>query len=86
MEDWLNILEKQMFVTLEQLLREYVSSPVKEIKLADYPSQILCLMEKIRFSEDLKTAIENKNLKGLESQLRQQLQSLTKTLPSVARL
>ena len=43
-------------------------------------------MEEIRFSNDLSDAVKSKNLKGLESQLRQELQNLTKILPTVARL
>ena len=43
-------------------------------------------MEEIRFSNDLSDAVKSKNLKGLKSQLRQELQNLTKILPTVARL
>lgn len=43
-------------------------------------------MEEIRFSTQLEDAIKGKNLKGLESQLKQDLQNLTKILPTVARL
>lgn len=42
-----------MFSTLESLLRQYESSGSKDLKLNEYPSQILCLMEEIRFSNDL---------------------------------
>lgn len=49
-EDWLTNLEKSMFATLEALLRQYESSGTKDLKLNEYPSQILCLMEEIRFS------------------------------------
>lgn len=54
-----------MFTTLEQSLRDYIKSGTKEIMLAEYPSQILCVMEEIRFSTHLEDAIKNKNLKGL---------------------
>lgn len=43
-------------------------------------------MEEIRFSDQLDAAIRSKNLKSLEFQLRQELQNLTKILPTVARL
>ena len=33
-----------MFSTLEAALREYNGSGSKDIKINDYPSQILCLM------------------------------------------
>jgi hypothetical protein len=52
-ETWFNTLEQRMFNTLEQCLRDYISSGTREIKLAEYPSQILCLMEEIRFAAQL---------------------------------
>ena len=52
-EDWLTNLEKSMFVTLENCMKDYIASGTKDIKINEYPSQILCLMEEIRFSNDL---------------------------------
>ena len=42
-----------MFRTLEESLNKYVAMPGKEIKLTDYCSQVLCLMQEIRFSDEL---------------------------------
>lgn len=83
-EDWLTALEKSMFATLEGCLREYVA--VKDLKLNEYPSQILCLVEEIRFSAELDSAVRNKGLQALEGKLRHELLSLTKLLPTVGRL
>jgi hypothetical protein len=44
-EVWLDKLERSMFTTLEQSLGKYIASGTKEIKLTDYCSQILCLMQ-----------------------------------------
>jgi dynein heavy chain 2 len=85
-ETWFNTLEQRMFATLEQSLRDYINSGTREIKLAEYPSQILCLMEEIRFTAQLEEAIRAKNLKGIDSQLKVDLQNLTRILPTVARL
>jgi dynein heavy chain 2, cytosolic len=85
-EDWLTALEKSMFVTLENSLKEYISSGTKDIKINDYPSQILCLMEEIRFSTELESAVRGKGLPALDSKLRHDLLSLTKLLPTVGKL
>jgi dynein heavy chain 2, cytosolic len=85
-EDWLTALEKSMFATLEAALREYNAAPTKDIKINDYPSQILCLMEEIRFSNELESAVKAKTLPALDSKLRHDLLGLTKLLPTVGRL
>lgn len=85
-EDWLTALEKSMFATLEAALREYNAAASKDIKINDYPSQILCLMEEIRFSNELESAIKAKTLPALDSKLRHDLLGLTKLLPTVGRL
>jgi dynein heavy chain 2 len=85
-EDWLTALEKSMFATLEASLKEYTASGTKDVKINDYPSQILCLMEEIRFSSELESAIRSKALPALDSKLRHDLLSLTKLLPTVGRL
>ena len=85
-EDWLTALEKSMFSTLEGALREYNAAVTKDIKLNEYPSQILCLMEEIRFSNELESAIRGKSLPALDSKLRHDLLGLTKLLPTVGHL
>ena len=84
-EAWLSELEKSMFLTLDTLLKQYISSS-KSLALNEYPSQILCLMEEIRFSEQLQKAIVNKELPKLEAQIRMDLEKLTGVLPSLSGL
>lgn len=70
-ESWLIDLEKSMFSTMEGLLKQYSNS--KTLELQEYPSQILCLMEEIRFSAELEKAVANKELPKLDAQLKLQL-------------
>jgi hypothetical protein len=75
-----------MFSTLEQSLAKYIGLGTKEIKLADYCSQILGLMQEIRFSAELHEAVSSKTIKQLSVKLKQDLQNLTKILPTVSKL
>lgn len=85
-EVWLEKLEKGMFTALEQSLSRYIASGSKEIKLTDFCSQILCLMQEIRFSADLQEAVTSKTIKQMSVKLKQDLQNLTKILPTVSKL
>ena len=85
-EVWLDKLERSMFTTLEQSLGKYITSGTKEIKLTDYCSQILCLMQEIRFSADIQEAVTAKTIKQMSVKLKQDLQNLTKILPTVSKL
>lgn len=79
-------MERSMFKTLEQSLEKYIASGTKEIKLTEYCSQILCLMQEIRFSNDIQEAVSSKTIKQMGVKLKQDLQNLTKILPTVSKL
>ena len=68
-----------MKVTLRDLLIQCSSS--KNLDPSRYPSQILCLSEQIRFTEQCEEAIARDTLGALESELKEQLESYTSAEP-----
>jgi dynein heavy chain 2 len=76
-EDWLELLAKEMRATLAYLLSQCLSSKKFDW---DYPSQVLCLAANIRFTDDLENALDGGGRSGLEKvsqSLKTQLRELT---------
>ena len=48
-EDWLGLLEKEMRLTLDALLKKSLKS--NGLDIVNYPSQVCCLSEMIGFSD-----------------------------------
>mgnify|MGYP003511750606 CR=1 FL=1 len=61
-----------MFQTLESLFKQNVNSS-KSLAINEYPSQILCLMEEVRFTEQLQKGIVNKELPKVDAQIKMDL-------------
>ncbi|XP_032214095.1 cytoplasmic dynein 2 heavy chain 1 isoform X5 [Mustela erminea] len=79
-ETWLNDLAFEMKQTLKQLLVECVTagrSCQGSIDPSAFPSQILCLAEQIKFTEDVENAIKDHSLHQIESQLVAKLEHYT---------
>jgi hypothetical protein len=49
-EDWLGVLEKEMRITLDDLLKKSLKS--QGLDIVNFPSQICCLSEMITFSDN----------------------------------
>lgn len=75
-EDWLEMLAHEMRNTLSSLLARCLSSKQFDWK---YPSQILCLAQSIRFTEQAEAAVEEgpKALQDLRDQLQNDLREFT---------
>ncbi|XP_034521541.1 LOW QUALITY PROTEIN: cytoplasmic dynein 2 heavy chain 1 [Ailuropoda melanoleuca] len=81
-ETWLNDLALEMKQTLKQLLIECVTagrSCQGSIDPSLFPSQILCLAEQIKFTEDVENAIKDRSLHHIETQLVTKLEHYTST-------
>ncbi|XP_058542508.1 cytoplasmic dynein 2 heavy chain 1 isoform X7 [Neofelis nebulosa] len=79
-ETWLNGLALEMKQTLKQLLVECVTaarSPPGAVDPSLFPSQILCLAEQIKFTEDVENAIQDHSLHQIETQLVTKLEHYT---------
>ncbi|XP_044894140.1 cytoplasmic dynein 2 heavy chain 1 isoform X9 [Felis catus] len=79
-ETWLNGLAMEMKQTLKQLLAECVTaarSPPGVVDPSLFPSQILCLAEQIKFTEDVENAIQDHSLHQIETQLVTKLEHYT---------
>ncbi|XP_045342577.1 cytoplasmic dynein 2 heavy chain 1 isoform X15 [Leopardus geoffroyi] len=79
-ETWLNGLAMEMKQTLKQLLAECVTaarSPPGAVDPSLFPSQILCLAEQIKFTEDVENAIQDHSLHQIETQLVTKLEHYT---------
>ncbi|XP_059035365.1 cytoplasmic dynein 2 heavy chain 1 isoform X5 [Mustela lutreola] len=79
-ETWLNDLAFEMKQTLKQLLIECVTAGQScqgSIDPSAFPSQILCLAEQIKFTEDVENAIKDHSLHQIESQLVAKLEHYT---------
>ncbi|KAL4829789.1 hypothetical protein H8958_009079 [Nasalis larvatus] len=79
-ETWLNDLALEMKKTLEQLLKECVTTGQSSQGAVDpslFPSQILCLAEQIKFTEDVENAIKDHSLHQIETQLVNKLEQYT---------
>ncbi|TNN21905.1 Cytoplasmic dynein 2 heavy chain 1 [Liparis tanakae] len=64
--------------TLKHLLSECLSAGQKgEVDPSCYPSQILCLAEQIRFTEDVERALREQQLPRLQLELRAKLEHYT---------
>ncbi|XP_077915202.1 cytoplasmic dynein 2 heavy chain 1 isoform X5 [Halichoerus grypus] len=79
-ETWLNDLALEMKQTLKQLLIECVTagrSCQGSVDPSSFPSQILCLAEQIKFTEDVENAIKDHSLHQIETQLVTKLEHYT---------
>ncbi|XP_030099868.1 cytoplasmic dynein 2 heavy chain 1 isoform X1 [Mus musculus] len=79
-EAWLNDLALEMKQTLKQLLKECVTAGRSSQGAIDpslFPSQILCLAEQIKFTEDVENAIKDHSLHQIEAQLVAKLERYT---------
>ncbi|KAF4008811.1 hypothetical protein G4228_000485 [Cervus hanglu yarkandensis] len=79
-ETWLNDLALEMKQTLKELLIECVTagrSSQGAIDPSFFPSQILCLAEQIKFTEDVENAIKDHSLHQIETQLVNKLEHYT---------
>ncbi|KAF5921105.1 hypothetical protein HPG69_018505 [Diceros bicornis minor] len=79
-ETWLNDLALEMKQTLKQLLTECVTTGRSSQGAIDpslFPSQILCLAEQIKFTEDVENAIKDHSLHQIETQLVNKLEHYT---------
>ncbi|EPY79965.1 hypothetical protein CB1_000877044, partial [Camelus ferus] len=79
-ETWLNDLALEMKRTLKELLTECVTtgrSSQGAIDPSFFPSQILCLAEQIKFTEDVENAIKDHSLHQIETQLVNKLEHYT---------
>ncbi|KAK2099397.1 Cytoplasmic dynein 2 heavy chain 1 [Saguinus oedipus] len=79
-ETWLNDLALEMKETLKQLLKECVTTGRSSQGAVDpslFPSQILCLAEQIKFTEDIENAIRDHTLHQIETQLVNKLEQYT---------
>ncbi|KAG8523219.1 Cytoplasmic dynein 2 heavy chain 1, partial [Galemys pyrenaicus] len=79
-EIWLNDLALEMKQTLKQLLTECFTTGRSSQGTIDpslFPSQILCLAEQIKFTEDTENAIKDHSLHQIETQLVNKLEHYT---------
>ncbi|GAB1603231.1 hypothetical protein Ahia01_000603700, partial [Argonauta hians] len=77
-EQWMNSLATEMKETLKQLLKEcLLESRTGQPDLDKYPSQVLCLVEQIQFTEDCEAGIKRNNLNGFLQEVRRKLDVLT---------
>uniref|UniRef100_A0A8C5YQN7 Cytoplasmic dynein 2 heavy chain 1 n=1 Tax=Marmota marmota marmota TaxID=9994 RepID=A0A8C5YQN7_MARMA len=79
-EAWLSDLALEMKQTLKQLLKECVTTGQSSQGAIDpslFPSQILCLAEQIKFTEDIENAIKDHTLHQIETQLVNKLEHYT---------
>lgn len=70
-EDWLTSLSVEMKATLKAQLVQCLSSP----DLSSFPSQVLCVAEVIRFTQQCEQAIQTDSLKALLQGVEQTLES-----------
>ncbi|XP_019521077.1 PREDICTED: cytoplasmic dynein 2 heavy chain 1 [Hipposideros armiger] len=79
-EAWLNDLALEMKQTLKHLLTECLTTGQRSQGAIDpslFPSQILCLAEHIKFTEDVENAIQDHSLHQIETQLVKKLEHYT---------
>ncbi|KAF0686502.1 Aste57867_21689 [Aphanomyces stellatus] len=74
-EEWLEALTTEMRRTLQLLVVKAVASPSPDY--AEYPSQVLCLAEQIRFNSQCEVAIKNGTVGELKATLTETLRELT---------
>ena len=79
-EDWLEQLATEMRATLSSLLNRCLQSTGKTWS---YPSQILCLAQQVRFTENAEASIEENSVDDLLAQLQLDLRQLTTEVSSV---
>lgn len=75
MEDWLGFLEKEMRITLDDLLKK--SLRAKGLDIVNFPSQVCCLSEMIDFSDKCSQAIKQGKLANYKGDLLKQLEGYT---------
>lgn len=71
-EDWLTLLEKEMKVTLDDLLKKALKS--QNLDIVNLPSQICCLSEIITFTDNCSKAIKQGKLANYRQDLQKQLE------------
>ncbi|CAK4071541.1 unnamed protein product [Aphanomyces euteiches] len=74
-EEWLEALTTEMRKTLKNLVVKAVGASSPDY--AEYPSQVLCLAEQIRFNSQCETAIKNGTISELKATLQETLRELT---------
>ncbi|KFD50374.1 hypothetical protein M513_08756 [Trichuris suis] len=80
---WLKTLEESIKFTLKDLLQAALSAINKAIPLdpSKYPCQILCLAERIRFSNLCEKALQSKTLRDLHRKLKTQINTYASIQP-----
>ncbi|XP_067663541.1 cytoplasmic dynein 2 heavy chain 1-like isoform X1 [Haliotis asinina] len=77
-EVWLSKLAEEMKDTLKELLRECLKDNKSSgLDPNRYPSQILCLGEQIRFTENCEEAVKRGGLRSFLAEIENQLESYT---------
>ena len=66
-EEWLGSLEKEMRVTLDNLLKKSLKS--QGLDIINFPSQICCLSEMIAFSDNCSQAVKKGKLANYKQDL-----------------
>lgn len=74
-EEWLQELSDEVRHTLQALVVRCVHE--KQVSLADFPSQVLCLAETIKFTSRCEHAIKQNKISSLKKLLRKTLQGYT---------
>ncbi|KDO32540.1 hypothetical protein SPRG_03015 [Saprolegnia parasitica CBS 223.65] len=74
-EEWLEALTEEMRRTLTVLVSKAASASSPDY--AEYPSQVLCLAEQLRFNTQCETAIKNGTVADLKHTLQETLRELT---------
>nr|XP_032832089.1 cytoplasmic dynein 2 heavy chain 1 [Petromyzon marinus]XP_032832097.1 cytoplasmic dynein 2 heavy chain 1 [Petromyzon marinus]XP_032832104.1 cytoplasmic dynein 2 heavy chain 1 [Petromyzon marinus] len=78
-EVWLGMLAEEMRQTLKQLLVQCLKNGKSgDIDPSQYPSQVLCLAERVRFTGDVERALPALGLSQLEVELREKIQAYTR--------
>ncbi|XP_076446844.1 LOW QUALITY PROTEIN: cytoplasmic dynein 2 heavy chain 1-like [Babylonia areolata] len=79
-EVWLSKLAEEMKSTLQELLRECLIDCKQSqggLDPSKYPSQILCLTEMVRFTENAEEAVKKNTLQPLKQEVEAQLEGYT---------
>ncbi|OQS05963.1 dynein heavy chain [Thraustotheca clavata] len=74
-EEWLEALTEEMRKTLKQLVAKAASAASPDY--TEFPSQVLCLAEQLKFNTQCEAAIKNDTISELKSSLQDTLRELT---------
>ncbi|XP_039269307.2 cytoplasmic dynein 2 heavy chain 1-like [Styela clava] len=84
-EEWLEDLSKGMKDTLHDLLYKCIGILLGNkgnLDPSQFPSQVLCIAEQVRFTERCESALSNRELPNFKNELNKQLQSYTSVFVS----